>query len=175
MKKMPVMLPKQNIFSSKKPEYYKPKDFYIGACLNINEFYFSITSADIYALRYMELNSKMVRIFCFLYELFRPMISFEICNKFVITSRRQFPMANIKLIMEKLKEALTPVYKEFIENHSPSSIETDNKVKTLEYDKFRKALSIYLGDKITEHEIITVARHYSSHERKEFHTREYVR
>lgn len=77
--------------------------------------------------------------------------------------------------MEKLKEALTPVYKEFIQNHSPPSVETDQKIQTLEYDKFKKALCIYLGDKITEHEIITVARHYSSHERKEFHTREYVR
>lgn len=63
LKKMPVMLPKQEIFSSKKPEYYKPSDFYIGACLNINEFYFSIISADIYALRYMEINSKVVKIF----------------------------------------------------------------------------------------------------------------
>ncbi|KAF7391340.1 hypothetical protein HZH66_009820 [Vespula vulgaris] len=145
LKKMPVMLPKQEIFSSKKPEYYKPSDFYIGACLNINEFYFSIISADIYALRYMEINSKV------------------------------FPKANIKLIMEKLKEALTPVYKEFIQNHSPPSVETDQKIQTLSYDKFKKALCIYLGDKITEHEIITVARHYSSHEKKEFHTREYVR
>lgn len=63
LRKMPVMLPKQDIFSSKKPEYYKPGDFYIGACLNINEFHFSIISADIYALRYMEINSKTVKIF----------------------------------------------------------------------------------------------------------------
>ncbi|KAL2714276.1 EF-hand domain-containing family member C2 [Vespula squamosa] len=145
LRKMPIMLPKQEIFSSKKPEYYKPGDFYIGACLNINEFHFSIISADIYALRYMEINSKT------------------------------FPKANIKLIMEKLKEALTPVYKEFIQNHSPSPVAADHKIQTLEYDKFKKALCTYLGDKITEHEIITVARHYSSHKKKEFHTREYVR
>ncbi|KAI4488135.1 hypothetical protein M0804_004983 [Polistes exclamans] len=144
LKKMPVMLPKQNIFSSTKPEYFKPENFYIGARLNINEFHFSIISADDYALRYMELN----------------------CEK--------FPKANIKLIMGKLKEALTPVYKEFVQNYSPSSL-AEHKIPTLEYEKFRNALCTYLGDQITEHEIITVARHYSSHEKKIFHTREYVR
>lgn len=54
------MLPDQDIFTSKKPEYYKPQDFYIGAHINLNDFHFKITSADIYALRYMELHCDKV-------------------------------------------------------------------------------------------------------------------
>lgn len=40
---------------------------------------------------------------------------------------------------------------------------------------FREALRQYVGDKITEHEIITIARYYSSHEKIEHNSREYVR
>lgn len=57
---MPLMLPNQDIFTSKKPEYYKPQDFYIGAHINLNDFHFEITSADIYTLRYMELHCDKV-------------------------------------------------------------------------------------------------------------------
>lgn len=60
-KRMPVMLPNQEIFVSKKPDYYKPEDFYIGARLNLNDFIFEITTADVYALRYMELHCDKVQ------------------------------------------------------------------------------------------------------------------
>lgn len=33
----------------------------------------------------------------------------------------------------------------------------------------------FMCDKITEHEMITIARYYSSHEKIEHRTREYVR
>ena len=55
------MLPGQNIYTSEKPKYYEPKDFYIGARINLSGFHFQITSADEYALRYMELNCDKVR------------------------------------------------------------------------------------------------------------------
>jgi len=54
------MLPCQDIFTSKKPEYYKSHDFYIGARLNLYDFHFEITSADVYALHYMELHCDKV-------------------------------------------------------------------------------------------------------------------
>jgi len=60
---MPIKLPGQDIFTSKKPEYYKSHDFYIGARLNLYDFYFEITSADVYALRYMELHCDKVRFY----------------------------------------------------------------------------------------------------------------
>jgi len=59
-----MMLPNQDIFTSKKPDYYKPQDFYIGACLNLQDFKFEITTADIYGLRYMELHCEKVREIC---------------------------------------------------------------------------------------------------------------
>lgn len=60
-KRMPIMLPNQEIFVSKKPDYYKSEDFYIGARLNLNNFIFEMISADIYALRYMELHCDKVQ------------------------------------------------------------------------------------------------------------------
>ncbi|KAL6255776.1 hypothetical protein P5V15_013019 [Pogonomyrmex californicus] len=143
-KRMPIMLPCQNIFTSKKPEYYKSQDFYIGARLNLYDFHFEITSADVYALRYMELH----------------------CDK--------FPKANRKIIMEKLRESLQPVYKEFIQLYAPPESTKDN-IRVLGYEKLREALRRYMGDKITEHEMITIARYYSSHEKIEHRSREYVR
>ncbi|XP_018364525.1 PREDICTED: EF-hand domain-containing family member C2-like [Trachymyrmex cornetzi] len=143
-KRMPIMLPGQDIFTSKKPEYYKSHDFYIGTRLNLYDFHFEITSADVYALRYMELH----------------------CDK--------FPKANKKLIMEKLRESLHPVYKEFIQLYAPPK-ETKDDTRSLEYEKLKEALRRYMGDKITEHEMITIARHYSSHEKIEYRSREYVR
>ncbi|XP_071877283.1 EF-hand domain-containing family member C2 isoform X2 [Bombus fervidus] len=143
-KRMPVMLPNQEIFVSKKPDYYKPEDFYIGARPNLNGFIFEITSADVYALRYMELH----------------------CDKFA--------KANVKLIVEKLRQTLKPVYKEFLQLCAPAQ-SIDGDLRVLPYEKLREILGKYMEGKITEHEIITVARHYSSHEKKEFHSREYIR
>ncbi|XP_076165336.1 EF-hand domain-containing family member C2 [Ptiloglossa arizonensis] len=136
-----VMLPNQEVLGSKKPDYYKPKDFYIGAHVNLNEFIFKLISADVYALRYMELH----------------------CDK--------FPQADVKLIMEKLRQLLKPHYKECLQ--LMTSI--DKNLQILPYEKFREVLFKYSNGKITEHETITIARHYSSHEKKEFQTREYVR
>ncbi|XP_012262352.2 EF-hand domain-containing family member C2-like [Athalia rosae] len=142
-KRMEVMMPQQDIYTNKKPKYYEPHQFYIGARVNLNGFNFQITSADIYALRYMEIH----------------------CN--------QFPKANMKLIMEKLRKALKPVYKKFLQENYPVSPECESPV--VEYKNLRGALCKYLGDQITEHEMITLARYYSSHEKKERHTREYIR
>ena len=137
------MLPNQEVFVSKKPDYYKPEDFYIGARPNLNGFIFEITSADVYALRYMELH----------------------CDKFA--------KANVKLIVEKLRQTLKPVYKEFLQLCEPAQ-SIDGDVRVLPYEKLREIVGKYMEGKITEHEIITIARHYSSHEKKEFRTREYI-
>lgn len=60
-RRMPIILPCQDIFTSKKPKYYKPQDLYIGALVNLHNFHFKIMSADMYALRYMELHCDKVR------------------------------------------------------------------------------------------------------------------
>ncbi|XP_076379277.1 EF-hand domain-containing family member C2 [Megalopta genalis] len=143
LKRMPVMLPNQEIFSSRKPDYYKPEDFYIGARVNLNDFIFELTSADVYALRYMELH----------------------CDKFL--------QADIKRILAKLRQILKPVYKEFVEHYTP--VKSGDDPQTLSFEKLSEIIQKYSIGKITEHETITIARHYSSDEKKEFYSREYVR
>ncbi|XP_078033235.1 EF-hand domain-containing family member C2 [Augochlora pura] len=143
LKRMPVMLPNQEIFASRKPDYYKPEDFYIGARVNLNDFIFELTSADVYALRYMELH----------------------CDK--------FPQSDAKRILANLRQILKPVYKEFIELYTPAK--KDDDLQTLSFKNLSEIIQKYSEGKITEHEIITIARHYSSDEKKEFCSREYVR
>lgn len=103
------------------------------------------------------------------------------------------------MILEKLREGLQPVYKEFIQTYAPKDTKDD--IRILEYEKlkyvyksilyififahdftsfstikfFRETLRLYMKDKITEHEIITIARFYSPHKKIEHKSREYVR
>ncbi|CAG5095489.1 Similar to efhc2: EF-hand domain-containing family member C2 (Danio rerio), partial [Cotesia congregata] len=88
-KRMKVMLPEQKVYSSDKPKFYDPCSFYVGARLNLGKFIFEITSADDYAIRYMENN----------------------CEK--------FPKANSNLIIDKIRAALKPVYGRFIQEFRP--------------------------------------------------------
>lgn len=48
----------------------------------------------------------------------------------------QFPKANKKLIMEKLRESLQPVYKEFTQLYAPSKDAKDD-TRILEYEKLK--------------------------------------
>lgn len=57
---MPIILPGQDIFTDKKPKYYKSEDFYIGAIVNLCNYRFEIIAADNYAIRYMELHCDKV-------------------------------------------------------------------------------------------------------------------
>lgn len=52
----------------------------------------------------------------------------------MLNSCLQFPKANMKLIMEKVREALKPVYKEFIAEYSPKESEGNG---VLEYRRLR--------------------------------------
>ncbi|XP_074113019.1 EF-hand domain-containing family member C2 [Cotesia typhae] len=88
-KRIKVMLPEQKVYSSDKPKFYDPCSFYVGARLNLGKFIFEITSADDYAIHYMENN----------------------CEK--------FPKANTNLIIDKIRAALKPVYGRFIQEFRP--------------------------------------------------------
>ncbi|XP_034948981.1 EF-hand domain-containing family member C2 [Chelonus insularis] len=142
-KRMPIMLPDQEIYSSDKPRFYDPCFFYIGAVVNIGKFQFLITSADDYTIRYMEEN----------------------CDKFCI--------ANPLLIIDKIREAIKPSYKEFIQNYEP--VIESGEIPVLSCDKLREALYKYLEKNICEHEIITIARHYKIRQKPERNLREDIR
>lgn len=75
-----------------------------------------------------------------------------------------FPLSDIKAIMRKLKMAIQPIYKEFIGKYLGNAFQSVP-LNTMQhiyicYDTTRNALIDLLNDRITEHEIITFARHF---------------
>lgn len=78
-KRMRIRLPGQDIFSSEKPQYYEPQDFYVGASVNLQEFRFEIETADEYTFNYMEQHCNEVadsfRCFKFDFEIFSISVS----------------------------------------------------------------------------------------------------
>ncbi|KAL7303856.1 hypothetical protein TKK_0003978 [Trichogramma kaykai] len=128
-KRMLMRLPGQDLFSSEKPRYYGAEHLYLGAVVELNSFKFFIESADEYTLDYMERHSS------------------------------QFPKANATLIMNKIRDKLRPVYREFVTEHSPEPGSYVIKLGDL-----KAALRKYLAsppDLLTDHEIVTLARRYS--------------
>lgn len=105
-----VQLPGQKIYSSKPPVCYTPQHMFIGATLFINGFKFVLTDADEYALRYMEVNCGLVRHMTYQYD--------QILQLKVLLIL-QFPKANLKRIMEKVREKLRPIYKDFVAENIP--------------------------------------------------------
>ncbi|KAK4880112.1 hypothetical protein RN001_008258 [Aquatica leii] len=138
-KRAEIPLPGQAVFSSKPPECYRIQHIFVGATMIINNFEFVLIDADDYALRYMELNCQ------------------------------QFPKSNIKLIMDKVRKVLRPIYKDFVAENIP----TESSVIT--YQKLREKLCRVMGKDFTEQEMITIARAYSGNCVKERYDREAIR
>ncbi|XP_014212751.1 EF-hand domain-containing family member C2-like [Copidosoma floridanum] len=136
-------LPGQNVFTSEEPRYYEPRHFYIGATVTLYGFKFQLVGADEYTFNYMEHHHT------------------------------EFPMSNVRAIMGKLREALRPVYREFVGAYSPP--ESDGSPVVLTLSRLREALVEHLGDNVTEHEVLALARRYALCERREPYPREYVR
>lgn len=65
-------------------------------------------------------------------------------------------MADIKTIMNKIKTVIQPIYKDFVAKFLL------NDSKFLSYETMKKALIELLKNDITDHEIITVCRHFSA-------------
>ncbi|XP_011502900.1 PREDICTED: EF-hand domain-containing family member C2-like [Ceratosolen solmsi marchali] len=86
---------------------------------------------------------------------------------------KEFPKGDKDDIMFKIRETLKSVYQDFINKYSPTKI--DDNPPILTYLRLREATNEYLGNRITEHEIITIARYYAFCEKKDVCPREYVR
>ncbi|XP_022907177.1 EF-hand domain-containing family member C2-like [Onthophagus taurus] len=125
-KRLPVQLPGQAIFTSKPPKNYTAQHMYVGAQLIINSFQFVLIDADEYALRFMEINAH------------------------------EFPRSNIKLIMDKVREKLRPIYKDFVAENMPTES------PTITYEKLRSKLCPIMGENFVEQEMITIARAFSA-------------
>lgn len=110
--------------------------FYIGATVNLNGFQFHIFDADEFTLKYMESHQS------------------------------DYPVANISSILSKIKNALKPKCKEFFAQFVGAALQTetvsDSERLLICYDTTAMALRELVGEKITEHEILTFIRYFSA-------------
>uniref|UniRef100_T1J708 EF-hand domain-containing family member C2 n=1 Tax=Strigamia maritima TaxID=126957 RepID=T1J708_STRMM len=111
--------------------YYNASDFYIGAAIKLNNFEFRITDADEYCLKHMEDHPE------------------------------QFPQANITYIIKKIKESTVNQASSHQLNEALVNADPERTGK-LEYTIFKYILMKFIDDGLlSEHEYITLARHYS--------------
>uniref|UniRef100_A0A1B6DIZ8 EF-hand domain-containing protein n=1 Tax=Clastoptera arizonana TaxID=38151 RepID=A0A1B6DIZ8_9HEMI len=122
-----VIKPGENLLDKDPPACYTQQDLFIGNTICLDGFNMTIIDADEYALRYMELHS---------------------C---------EYPKSNIRLVLDKVKDALKPTYKDFVARHF-----VNDKLIDISYPKFRESLKSFMKDNLTEHEIMTLARYYSA-------------
>ncbi|KAJ9574140.1 hypothetical protein L9F63_008473, partial [Diploptera punctata] len=84
----------------------------------------------------------------------------------------EFPASNILLIMKKIREVLKPIYKQFVCEYLKIDPE---QIGTVCYTKVSKILKEVMGKNITDHELITLARHYNARCIKEMYTKDSLR
>lgn len=132
--KSKMFIPGQKKFTSERPIAYKSQDFYLGAVVCLSDYIFKITSADLFALKFMEEHKEI------------------------------YPLSHPHLILTKVKNKLAPIYKDFIACYMTKvKVYKENNVmqEFIGYEDFKTMLRELLGDEITEHEIVTLCRHFS--------------
>ncbi|KAK6633223.1 hypothetical protein RUM44_003824 [Polyplax serrata] len=128
--KREIFKPDQERFVSVKPETFQKSDLWVGNIVKFEGFSFKIINADEYCLRYMELHNQ------------------------------EFPKSNAKLILDKIREKIRPIYKEFINTNLMSCEQSQDGFGALSFCELKRALLNLFGNEITEQEIITVARQF---------------
>ncbi|XP_046966018.1 EF-hand domain-containing family member C2-like [Vanessa cardui] len=126
-----MYLPNVDFFVPEEPPAYTDKDMWIGNELVINNHCFRLIAADEYALRYMELHSN------------------------------EYPMANIALIMDKIRRTLASQengYKNFVAKYMEAVLPDKRELMTIRC--FKQALKEIMCEKMTEHEFFTLIRHF---------------
>lgn len=122
------------MYTSHRPFQYTSQDFYVGAKVNFKGFEFYLTEADEFTLSFMEKHQSV------------------------------YQMANISSIMSKVKEAIKPVYKDFMDKYIGvvplAESHSNQQLIKICYETTAWALKELLGSKITEHEIITFLRYF---------------
>ncbi|CAK1580325.1 unnamed protein product [Parnassius mnemosyne] len=124
-------LPDVDFFVSKEPPTYTDKDMWIGNELVINKHRFRLIAADEYALRYMELHAD------------------------------EYPMSNVALIMDKIRRTLASQengYKNFVAKYMEAVL--PDKKELMSVRCFKQALKEIMCEKMTEHEFLTLIRHF---------------
>ncbi|KAM8721070.1 hypothetical protein ACLKA7_007016 [Drosophila subpalustris] len=135
MKRTRVLMPGQEKFSCKQPQYYRPCNFFIGATMSIKDFIFHLVSADEFTLMYMEHHPE------------------------------QFTYTNIELILEKIRKVLEPRMADFVSTCVPDCTDLEKKMEKravfVSFESLKGALIALMGNAISDHEIITICRHFS--------------
>ncbi|KAH8304975.1 hypothetical protein KR018_009136, partial [Drosophila ironensis] len=133
MKRVRLELPGQERFSCKQPQYYMPWNFFIGSTMALNDFLFHIVSADEYTLLYMEHHPE------------------------------EYAHANIPIIMEKVHRCLQSRMADFVGSCVPTCNDLDKKTDVfISFESFKGALVSIMGNNISDHEIVTLCRHFSA-------------
>ncbi|XP_052867936.1 EF-hand domain-containing family member C2 [Anopheles cruzii] len=135
IKRRKLALPSQEQYSAERPACYRPEHFYLGATVRLQDHQFRVTNADIYALHFMEQHCE------------------------------EFPLSNVGKIVQKLRDALQPHYKQYIARHMGKVVQTKidgRPVSTVTYESLRDMLLELLQDGIVEQEIVTLCRLFSA-------------
>lgn len=89
--------------------------------------------------------------------------------EFNIENYFQYPKSHPTLIMTKVQTKLIPIYKDFIAKYMTkvkTITEGENSREIILYEDFKDMLRNLLSDEITEHEIVTLCRHFGIETRK---------
>ncbi|XP_071429650.1 EF-hand domain-containing family member C2 isoform X1 [Pithys albifrons albifrons] len=122
-----IKKPGQELFKSEPSEYYKAHDLFVGARVCFHGHSFLLVDADEYTFSYMEKNAN------------------------------EFPVADIGVILMKLKDKTESRSKEIRKTFATTDPEHTNVV---DYDTFRNWIVSVAGGAFSEHEIMTLGRHY---------------
>ncbi|EDV98557.1 EF-hand domain-containing family member C2 [Drosophila grimshawi] len=135
MKRGRVLIPGQETFTCKQPQYYKPCNFFIGGTMVIRDFIFYLASADEFTLMYMEHHPE------------------------------QFPHCDIEKILEKVRKSLETHMSQFVASCVPDCTDLERKMEKctvfVSFESLKSALIAIMGNTISDHEIISLCRHFS--------------
>ncbi|ETN65018.1 EF-hand domain-containing family member C2 [Anopheles darlingi] len=135
IKRRKLFLPNQDLRNASRPACYRPQHFYLGAAVRLQDHQFRLTNADIYALQFMEQHCE------------------------------EYPLSNVGKIVQKLRDALQPHYKQYIARHMGKVVQMKidgQVVSTVTYESLRDMLIELLGESIVDQEIVTLCRMFSA-------------
>ncbi|NXG62012.1 EFHC2 protein, partial [Hemiprocne comata] len=123
-----IKKPGQELFKSKPSEYFKAQNLFVGSRVCFHGHNFLLVDADEYTFNYMEKHAN------------------------------EFPMADIGVILKKLKDIAEPRSREIRQVFAATDPEH---TKVINYDPFRNLIVSITDGAFSEHEIMTLGRYYS--------------
>ncbi|NXD79381.1 EFHC2 protein, partial [Halcyon senegalensis] len=123
-----IKKPGQELFKSEPSEYFKAQNLFVGARVCFHGHNFVLVDADEYTFNYMEKHAN------------------------------EFSMADIGVILKKLKDIAEPCSREIRQLFAATDPEH---TKVIGYEPFRSLLVSITEGAFSEHEIMTLGRYYS--------------